>query len=129
MPTTLATPVSSATPPAPESGKGRSRTGWGYTLGRLFAVALLLLGLGPNPYGYYQFMRVVVTVVAAYSAYLCTEWDRPRWFWIFVTIAVLFNPIVPIHLGRSVWQPIDLLTAGVFIVSLVALRRSGHDCR
>jgi hypothetical protein len=70
---------------------------------------------------------LVVTAVAGYSAYLCKEWDQPRWFWVFVGITLLYNPIVPIHLSRGVWGPINLATAGVLIVSLFALRRPRRD--
>jgi hypothetical protein len=120
---TATTPVSPVPAPLP----ARPGLAWWYIVGRLVSVALLLVALDVHPYGYYRFLRLVVTAVAGYSAYLCMEWDRPRWFWVFVAITLLYNPIVPIHLSRGVWGPINLATAGVLIVSLFALRRPRRD--
>lgn len=33
-------------------------------------------------------------------------------------IAVLFNPIEPVHLNKGIWQVIDFVTAIIFIVAL-----------
>ena len=35
---------------------------------------------------------------------------------------LLFNPLVPVVLNRSVWQSLDLVAAVVFMVSLTALK-------
>jgi len=42
---------------------------------------------------------------------------RVAWTWIFAVLAVLFNPIAPVHLQRATWQVVD---AGAIIVTVLA---------
>ena len=53
-------------------------------------------------------MRFVVCGVSIYSALkFKTEWAK----WIFGGLAVLYNPVLPIHLGdKSVWAIINFIT-------------------
>ncbi|MEO0561682.1 MAG: DUF6804 family protein [Chloroflexota bacterium] len=76
------------------------------------AAAMLLWALFPgNPYGYYNLLRVVVCIAAAWS--IVDEFKRGAGpiMWIFVFFAVLYNPLVPIHLTRDIWVLLNLLTA------------------
>jgi hypothetical protein len=49
--------------------------------------------------------------------------QRPTWSVLFVAIAVLFNPIVPIYLKRAEWFYIDLGVAAVFLAHFVFVRQ------
>ena len=42
---------------------------------------------------------------------------------LFGFIAVLFNPLIPIHLSREIWQPIDVVCATLFVVIAVVLKQ------
>jgi hypothetical protein len=87
------------------------------------AVALMLFGaLASWPYGYYQILRFVVCGVGAYIAYMAYNWQKVWAMWLFGVIAILFNPIVPIHLARDIWQPIDLMCALLFVAIAVILK-------
>lgn len=78
--------------------------------------ALMLLGaLGHWPYGYYQLLRFVVCAVSVYVAYTAYNWQKIWAMWLFGVIALLFNPLLPIHLSRELWQPIDVICAILFI--------------
>lgn len=71
------------------------------------------------PYGYFTLLRFVVCAVGAYMAYKIYESDNDSlWVWLFGGIAILFNPIIPIHLTREVWWIIDLIVGGVFLLSI-----------
>jgi len=85
---------------------------------KVVAVILLLWALGSHPYGYYQLLRWVVAIVAAYSAYQAYEHKKNFWTWTFVAMAILFNPIMPFYLERETWQILDVAAAVVFGVSL-----------
>lgn len=86
----------------------------------LLAGALLLLAIpsGLWPYFYYQILRWVITIVALYSAYSSYKTKNTKWTIIMGAVAVLFNPIAPIYFDKNTWQILDLVTAGVFFVSL-----------
>lgn len=87
----------------------------------IIASVLLLLTFLDWPYGYYNFLRIIVTGVAIYYAYYLYQKLKALnfWFWSLIAIAILFNPIVPIYLGdKTIWIIIDVIAA-IFFVSLV----------
>lgn len=81
---------------------------------RLIAAGLLLLAIAPLPYGYYQFLRIAITIIAGINAFHVYH-QKGQWpFLIFLGIAILFNPLFPIYLDKDSWTPIDLITAIFF---------------
>ena len=69
--------------------------------------ALLLLCLAPMPYGYYQAFAVM-----AWNYY---EKKQEGWAIVFGALALLFQPIVKIALGRLVWNVVDVVVAVLLI--------------
>jgi len=67
------------------------------------------------PYGYYTILRwitcrtSILVVLQAFEKNI--NWAKV----IFIIIAILFNPLVPIYLSRSTWIPLDIITAIFFI--------------
>jgi len=83
------------------------------------SITLLLLALFDGwPYGYFTLLRIVVTGTTAYSAWLAYDHKKGFWIWSFVAIAIIFNPIIPLHLGRELWLAIDLIAALFLFLSL-----------
>jgi hypothetical protein len=92
--------------------------------------ALMLLGtLARWPYGYYQLLRFVVCGVSVYIAFVAYGWKKLWATWLFGFIAVLFNPLIPIHLSRELWQPIDLVCAVLFIAIAFILKKPDKEKR
>jgi hypothetical protein len=89
---------------------------------RLLAAALLFGALGRHSYDYYVLLRFATCGAAAYAAYLAAEQGKRPWAWTLGLIAALFNPLVPVHLSRDTWQPIDISTALVFLASIRFVR-------
>ncbi len=90
------------------------------------AAACVLLAAAaaiPLPYGFYGLMRWLC--VGIFSFLGVREYRRgaePR-AWIFFTLAGLYNPIVPVHLGKPLWQIVNVATV-VVVAQLVF--RSGR---
>ncbi len=82
-------------------------------LGALAAV-MLILAIFALPYGYYVLLRWVITAISIYVAYFLGE-AKDNKLWIFVGLAVLFNPIAPIYSTKSFWIIADLVSAGLFL--------------
>ena len=81
------------------------------------AIALLVAIL-PLPYSYYMGLRWVVAGAAAYIGWKEYNLNRNApnsYVWIFGAISIVFNPIVPIHLFKSAWIVINLITAAAFL--------------
>jgi len=89
----------------------------------IIAAIMLFLALAPWPYGYYQLLRFVVCGVAVYVAFMAYNWQKMWAVWLFGFIAVLFNPLIPIHLSREIWQPIDVVCGVLFIVTAIVLNK------
>lgn len=83
---------------------------------------MLFGALADNSYGYYQILRWVICGVTGYSAYLAYENKRNVWTWIFGIIAVLFNPISPIHLDRETWSIINIIIAAIIFTSIFKMK-------
>ena len=82
-------------------------------LNKIVAV-LLLIALIPLPYAYYQLLRIVVTIAAAIYAYRFYENNQTPKAIIFGFIVLIWNPIIPIYLDRSIWMILDVVGAVVF---------------
>lgn len=81
----------------------------------IIAATLLFWALARHPYGYYQILRFVTTGTAIYCAYSFWEHRIKVIPWVFVSIAVLFNPLIPIYLDKSTWGVIDVVVGIVFL--------------
>lgn len=82
------------------------------------APILLLFGALMNglPYAYFQILRIVVFISSIYIA-IWADKTKFRWSTGFLGfIAILFNPIMPIHLSRGTWMLIDVLSGIMFII-------------
>ena len=80
-------------------------------------IGALLLAIVPLPYLYYMGLRLLV----AGSAVFLLLRHRRRWkgkmngwILIFIGVAVLYNPIIPIHLPKLVWIFLNVVTAANF---------------
>ena len=82
----------------------------------ILPAALLIVALLPLPIGYYTLLRIVVTAIAAWIAWREGNNGRRLVAALFVVIALLFNPVFPVHLNsRALWTPIDLCASGIFL--------------
>ena len=73
--------------------------------------AMLFLGAAPLPYGYYMLLRIVVTGVFIWAALVSYERKHEVLPWLFVLGAILFNPLIMIHLPKELWAIVDVVAA------------------
>jgi len=92
------------------------------TIARLVSAALLIWALDRHPYGYYTLLRWVVCGAGAYTAFVALSLNKMAWVWCIGIIALFFNPLIPVHMDKSTWAIIDVITAGVLIVSIFFVR-------
>ncbi len=83
----------------------------------VMAIALLLCLL-PMPYGYYVLVRFAAMVVFAIMAYQYYIKKSEALMVTFGALALLFQPIVRISLGREAWQFVDVVVAGLIFYLL-----------
>ena len=84
---------------------------------------LLLIGPFPLPYGYYVFLRWVTCSMAGFTAYIAYQWEAKWAIWIFILIAILFNPVIPVHLTKEIWPFVDIICATIFGIGAFTLKK------
>lgn len=82
-------------------------------------IIVLLLCLLEMPYGYYQFVRVISFVVLGYIAYVEYQKSKIAISILYFTGAILFNPLFKVALGKTIWQIIDIVVAGILFVTTI----------
>ena len=83
----------------------------------LILSAMLFLAAAPLPYGYYGLLRIIATMVFAWSGVVAFKRGYGTLPWLFAVLAILFNPLMPIYLDKGVWGVIDIVSA-VFLLSV-----------
>lgn len=72
--------------------------------------AIMLVGLLPMPYEFYDNLRVVVCLCLYFyfQAILPERKQRRGWFVAIIGLLILYNPVAPIHIGdQAVWSLIN----------------------
>lgn len=80
---------------------------------------LLLLCLLDMPYGFYQLVRFVALIGFGILAYSVREKENKTEMIIYVGLALLFQPLFKIALGREIWNVVDVIVGIGLIASLI----------
>lgn len=85
---------------------------------KLLAIVFALGALAPIPYfAYFQLMNWIVVGAALMTA-LHAYKERSTWIaWVFVLVAVVFNPLAPLYLSADIWRVADIVVAILFVLS------------
>lgn len=73
---------------------------------------------------YYQILRWLVTIGAILCGIKYYQAKQQSLFIIFCIIAVLFNPIAPIYLGKSLWKIVDIIASIIFGISSLKISKN-----
>jgi len=79
--------------------------------------ALLFIGAAPLPYGYYMFLRIAACGFFIWASIVTYEKRSQYLPWVFGLLALLFNPIIKIHLPKELWAIIDICSA-IFVLAM-----------
>ena len=63
------------------------------------------------PYGYYEFVRFISMIGFGILAYDSYKKGYSSLIVIYIVLAVLFQPIIKIALGRFIWVIVDIVVA------------------
>jgi hypothetical protein len=77
--------------------------------------ALLLWALLPfNPYGFYVFLMLAICGLCLCLASEAHSAKKTGLVWLFIGLALLYNPIIRVHLDREIWAVLNVLTVAGF---------------
>ncbi|MGB5069778.1 MAG: DUF6804 family protein [Flavobacteriales bacterium] len=86
---------------------------------KVVLAALFFLCLLDMPYGFYQIVRFAALVGFAVLAYQASEQQNNKTeMIIYVCLAILFQPLLKISLGREVWNVVDVFVGIGLLVSI-----------
>ena len=85
------------------------------------ALMLVFAAAEKQPDSFYTLLRWVCCAGFAYSAVTSFQMKRVPWLWIFAVLAVLFNPILPAPLDRSLWIVADWFSIGAMVIAAFVL--------
>lgn len=80
------------------------------------AASMLFIGAAPLPYGYYMLLRLVATGVFIWAAFIAYERKSEALPWVYGVLALLFNPLIKIHLPKEFWAVVDI-GSGILLLS------------
>lgn len=83
------------------------------SLSILFFLCLINL-----PYGYYQLVRFIALIGFAYLSYKSYEDGNKILCYLFAALAILFQPLLKVDLGRTIWNMVDAVLGAGLIISL-----------
>ena len=76
---------------------------------KILVALLLFLCLSDMPYGYYNMVRFVMTAACVYFAYEYHKIKKEKLVFMFIFLALLFQPFEKLALGRAVWNLVDVM--------------------
>lgn len=88
------------------------------------SLSILFFGCILNmPYSYYQFVRFTAMVGFTYLAYSANEQRNKNEVFIYIALAILFQPFIKIALGRTLWNVVDVLVGVGLLLSLALTKK------
>lgn len=85
---------------------------------KIILATLFFVCLAKMPYGYFQFIRFIALIGFAYLSFKnFEEWNKLISY-VFAALAILFQPLLKIDLGRSIWNIVDVIVGVGLIISL-----------
>jgi len=79
---------------------------------------LFFLCLLDMPYGYYMLVRIMAMMGFSILAYYMYKEERNIEMIVYICLAILFQPIFKIPLGRLLWNIVDVIVGLGLIVSI-----------
>jgi len=75
------------------------------------------------PYGFYQLVRLLALAGFAVLAFMANKEGRQTEMIVFIVLAVLFQPVLKISMGRELWNVVDVIVGVGLLVSVVVEKR------
>lgn len=85
---------------------------------KIVLAVLLFLCLTKMPYGYYQFVRFAGLIGFAILAYQANQQNKQTEMIVYGALALLFQPLFKIALGRELWNIVDVIVGIGLLISI-----------
>jgi len=93
---------------------------------KILLAVLFFLCLLDMPYGFYQLVRFIALVGFSILAYHSIDNEKKNLTIIYIGLAILFQPIIKISLGREIWNIVDVIV-GVSLILSLFIKKKKND--
>ena len=74
------------------------------------------------PYGYYQLLRVLIFCISVYLLIEYKAYAGTGWMWGLIALALIYNPVFRLNLGREVWTAVNIGTIIFYVCHYMKAR-------
>jgi len=92
-------------------------------LTKIILAVLFMLSLFDMPYGFYQIVRLTGLIGFTFLAFQANQNRQPQLVILYICLAILFQPLIKISLGRTLWNIIDIVVAVFLVISLFSNKK------
>jgi hypothetical protein len=85
---------------------------------KICLAVLFFICLLDMPYGYFQMVRFIGLIGFAFLAYQANQQGRQTEMFIYIGLAILFQPFIKISLGRQIWNIVDVVVGIGLLISI-----------
>jgi hypothetical protein len=85
---------------------------------KIVLAILFFLCLADMPYGFYQFVRFAGLIGFAILAYQANQQNKQTEMIVYGALALLFQPLFKIALGREIWNIVDVIVGIGLLISI-----------
>lgn len=78
------------------------------------------------PYGFYQFVRFTALVGFGILAFKAFQEEKQTEMIVYLILAILFQPLLKISLGRILWNIVDVVVA-LYLLYDVLIKKESFD--
>jgi hypothetical protein len=75
------------------------------------------------PYGFYQLVRFTALIGFTILAYQAGEQQQKAEMFIYLALALLFQPLLKVSLGREIWNVIDVIVGTSLMITIFWKRK------
>ena len=75
-------------------------------------------------YDYFKLLKIICCGGSAYLAWKAYSQENSTWLWIFVVVAVIYNPVMPFRLYQGTWLVINAVTIVIALTSIFKMRKA-----
>jgi hypothetical protein len=93
---------------------------------KIILAFLFFICLTDMPYGYYQLVRFAALIGFAILAYTANEQGQKTEAIVYICLAILFQPLIKIALGRELWNVVDVVVGVGLITSIFIKNGNQH---
>ncbi len=93
---------------------------------KIVLAILFFVCLADMPYGYFQLVRFSAMIGFGILAYYSFHNKKNIESIIFIALIILFQPLIKIPLGRTIWNIVDVIVGVALILSIWIRPKSQH---